>query len=91
MSTIQVALQAGQTICASSTIAEAAHRMWHHSARALAVTDGTGGSVLGIVTERDVVAVVAAGLDPREITLAGLVASAHVARIPGLPGEVWLG
>lgn len=58
-----------ETVPADATITEAAHRMQKAGIGSLAVVDD--GDFTGIFTERDVLAVVAAGGDPVTETVAG--------------------
>jgi signal-transduction protein with cAMP-binding, CBS, and nucleotidyltransferase domain len=60
------------TVEASCTVMEAARQMLDHSVGALVITDAWDSTPLGIVTDRDLVTMIAEGLDPREATLASL-------------------
>jgi CBS domain-containing protein len=55
-----------QTIRISTSVAEAARLMCRHSVGALVITDDSELTPLGVITDRDLVWMVAEGLDPRE-------------------------
>jgi CBS domain-containing protein len=46
-------------------VAEAARLMCDHSVGALIVTDASGETPIGVLTDRDIVRMIAAGLDPK--------------------------
>jgi CBS domain-containing protein len=52
------------TVRPDETVREAAKRMCRHDVGALVVTDEPDGTPLGIITDRDVVWMIAEGLDP---------------------------
>jgi signal-transduction protein with cAMP-binding, CBS, and nucleotidyltransferase domain len=60
------------TVEPSCTVMEAARQMLDHSVGALVITDAWDSTPLGIVTDRDLVMMIAEGLNPREATLASL-------------------
>lgn len=55
-----------QTVDPSRTLIEAARLMCKHSVGALVVTDATGVTPIGILTDRDLVWMVAEGLEPKK-------------------------
>lgn len=62
-----------RAVSPSSTASEAAREMIDYSVGALVVANPADGSPVGIVTDRDLVALVAEGADPREIPVEKLV------------------
>lgn len=66
MSLAQLTLAPVRTIQPSATVAEAARLMCEQSVGALVITDASGVTPLGIITDRDLVWMIAEGLDPRE-------------------------
>ncbi len=60
------------TVRPETSLAEAARRMIEHSVGCLIITDAAGRDPQGIVTDRDIVRVVAEGLDPAKATAGGL-------------------
>jgi CBS domain-containing protein len=82
MSLAQLTLAPVRTIQPSATVAEAARLMCEQSVGALVITDATGVTPLGIITDRDLVWMIAEGLDAREATVDQFVRSslqtAHV-------------
>ena len=65
----QLTRQPVYTCQASATVADAARIMCDHSAGALVITDATEDTPLGIITDRDLVWMVAEGLDPKRATI----------------------
>lgn len=55
------------------TITEAAREMVEFSVGALVITDPEDGAPVGIITDRDLVVLIAEGSDPRRATVEGLV------------------
>ena len=55
-----------ETIRSSTSVADAARLMCRHSVGALVITDDTELTPLGVITDRDIVWMVAEGLDPRD-------------------------
>ncbi len=60
------------TVRMETSLTEASRRMIDHSVGCLVITDPDGREVLGIVTDRDIVWMVAEGLDPTKATVGGL-------------------
>ncbi|MGE0826649.1 MAG: CBS domain-containing protein [Candidatus Binatia bacterium] len=58
------------TIALSCTITEAAQRMCQHQVGALVIIDSQELSPLGVLTDRDIVAMIAEELNPQEATVA---------------------
>jgi CBS domain-containing protein len=54
------------TVEPSEKVAKAARLMCEHSVGALVITDASGSTALGVITDRDLVWMIAEGLDPRE-------------------------
>lgn len=74
MTTIgELARRGVQTIEEGRSVAEAAGLMCDHSVGALVITDGSGITPLGVITDRDLVWMIAEGLDPRESTVSQFV------------------
>ncbi|MFN2615079.1 MAG: cyclic nucleotide-binding/CBS domain-containing protein [Actinomycetota bacterium] len=67
MKVSEVMTKAAVTDSPADTLAEAATRMWNAQTGSLLVMDGD--SMLGIVTERDLLRAVATGHDPAKVTL----------------------
>ena len=63
----EIMTKAAVTDSADDSLAEGAARMWHAQTGSLLVMDGE--TLLGIVTERDLLRVVAQGTDPTTISL----------------------
>lgn len=63
----EIMTKAAVTDSVDDTLAEAAGRMWEQQTGSLLVMDGE--RLLGIVTERDLLRVVAQGQDPAKVTL----------------------
>ena len=72
MSLIELAARSVETIGPECTIVEASRRMVEHSVGSLVITDPSGEVPLGIVTDRDLVALLAKGVDPATGTLESL-------------------
>ena len=66
MSLAQLTLAPVRTIQATATVAEAARVMCEQCVGALVITDASGVTPLGIITDRDLVWMIAEGLDARE-------------------------
>ena len=64
-----------RTVGPACTVVEAAREMIEFSVGALVITDPTDGSPVGIITDRDIVVLVAQGSDPRQIPVSGLARS----------------
>ena len=75
MSLAQLTLAPVRTIQPSATVAEAARLMCEQSVGALVITDASGITPLGIITDRDLVWMIAEGLDAREATVDQFVRS----------------
>lgn len=74
---------------AQTTLEEAAQRMVSDSIGSLLIRDEPDGPVRGIVTDRDLVKQIAAGLDPRSATLEAFVGKqVHMARDSATRGEI---
>jgi CBS domain-containing protein len=58
-----------ETVAATSTIAEAARLMCARSVGALVLTDESGETPIGVITDRDLVWMISEGLDPRTASL----------------------
>ena len=58
------------TIDLSSSVAEAARRMYQHGVGALVIVDASDGLPVGVFTDRDIVAMIADGKHPQEATVA---------------------
>jgi CBS domain-containing protein len=69
MSLAQLTQAPVQTIEPSATVAAAARMMCDQAVGALVITDASGVTPLGIITDRDLVWMIAEGLDPREATV----------------------
>jgi CBS domain-containing protein len=76
MSLAQLTQVPVRTIQQSATVAEAARLMCEQSIGALVITDESGETPLGIITDRDLVWMIAEGLDAREATVNQFVRSA---------------
>jgi CBS domain-containing protein len=63
----EIMTKAAVTDSVDDTLAEAARRMWEQQTGSLLVMDGE--RLLGIVTERDLLRVIAQGQDPTKVTL----------------------
>jgi CBS domain-containing protein len=63
----EIMTKAAVTDAADDSLAEAAARMWHAQTGSLLVMDGE--NLVGIVTERDLLRVIATGEDPHKIPL----------------------
>src|SRR5690242_11186497 len=74
------------TVVPGSPLAEVAHLMRAADSDAVAVMEGD--TLVGIITERDIVGAIASGLDARE-TRAGMIMSSHPATV-GLDEDVRL-
>jgi len=75
MSLAQLTQVPVRTIQPSATMAEAARLMCEQSIGALVITDASGVTPLGIITDRDLVWMIAEGLDAREATVNQFVRS----------------
>lgn len=67
--TMRGALRPIQKLRLRSTMAEAARLMYQGGVAALPVCLEDGPAILGVITERDVIATVAEGLDPIAVTV----------------------
>ena len=56
----------------TSTVTEAAREMVEFSVGALVITDPDGGAPLGVITDRDLIVLIAEGTDPGRTTVEGL-------------------
>lgn len=65
MSLVALTQRPVHTVLGSHTVLEAAKRMCEHAVGALVVTDNDGTTPLGVVTDRDLVWMIAEGLDPK--------------------------
>jgi CBS domain-containing protein len=82
MSLAQLTLAPVRTVQPSATVAEAARLMCDQSVGALVITDASGLTPLGIITDRDLVWMIAEGLDARDATVGQFVRSTlHTVRI----------
>jgi CBS domain-containing protein len=61
------------TVRPAETVREAARRMCRHEVGALVVTDEPDGTPLGIITDRDIVWMIAEGLDPAVAVVGSLL------------------
>ena len=75
MSLIELAARNVETVEPECTLVEASRRMVECSVGSLLITDPSGEVPLGIVTDRDLVALLAKGADPATETLASLTRS----------------
>ncbi len=75
MSLLSVIRRPVVTVGPSCTVRDAARRMMAKSVGALVVTELSGATPTGIVTDRDLVALVAEGVDPDTATVACLAQS----------------
>jgi CBS domain-containing protein len=57
------------TVDRSTTLVEAARQLMQHSVGALVITEPSEPGPVGIITDRDLVAMVAKGLDPKQTTV----------------------
>ena len=71
MNVSDIMTKATLTDGAGDTLSEAAAKMWQQQTGSLLVMDGE--TLTGIVTERDVLRVIAEGKDPKTITLAEMM------------------
>lgn len=70
------------TVRLDETVGEAARRMCRHGIGALVVTDESGGIPIGMITDRDLVWMIAEGLDPKEAVVGSLLLSPlHTVRV----------
>ncbi len=70
------------TVQPADTVAKAARLMCDHSVGALIITDPSGATPLGLITDRDLVWMVAEGLDPKAAEVGQFVRSPlHTARV----------
>jgi CBS domain-containing protein len=69
MSLAQLTLPRVRTILPSATVAEAARLMCEESVGALVITDASAVTPLGVITDRDLVWMIAEGLDPQQATV----------------------
>ncbi len=65
-----VGLRPVPVLHARCTVGEAARQIYMSGCDALIVADEEDDTILGVITSRDVVAVIAQSLDPEEVTLA---------------------
>jgi CBS domain-containing protein len=65
--------RAVHTVRPAETVREAARRMCRHEVGALVVTDQPDGTPLGIITDRDIVWMIAEGLDPAVAVVGSLL------------------
>ena len=72
MDLIELASRDVRTVDVSCTLLEAARQMSEHSVGALVITDESGDVPIGILTDRDVVMLLARGVDPQTETVAPL-------------------
>jgi CBS domain-containing protein len=75
MSLAELAQKSLYTVEPSEKIAKAARLMCDHSVGALVITDASGSTPLGVLTDRDIVWMIAEGLDPREAEVGQFVHS----------------
>lgn len=73
MKVSDIMTKAAVTDAADDTLAEGAARMWHAQTGSLLVTDGD--TLLGIVTERDLLRAIAQGIDPTTTPLKEVMAT----------------
>ena len=71
MKVSEIMTKATVTDAAEDSLSEAAARMWNAQTGSLLVMDGE--SLLGIVTERDVLRAIANGMDPHQVTVKDLM------------------
>jgi CBS domain-containing protein len=72
MSLIELAARNVETVGPDCTLVEASRRMVENCVGSLVITDPSGEVPLGIVTDRDLVVLLAKGVDPATETLASL-------------------
>lgn len=72
MSLVRFTQRLVQTVEGSCVLVEAARRMIQKSVGALVITDASGTDPIGIITDRDLVVLIAEGLDPNEATVGAL-------------------
>ena len=72
MNQIELAAREVETVDPSCSLLEAARRMADQSVGCLIITDASSEVPLGIVTDRDLVMLMARGVDPRTQTVASL-------------------
>jgi len=65
--------RAVHTVRPAETVREAARRMCRHEVGALVVTDQPDGTPMGIITDRDIVWMIAEGLDPAVAVVGSLL------------------
>ncbi len=75
MSLAQLTLAPVRTIQPTATLVEAARLMCEQSVGALVITDASGITPLGVITDRDLVWMISEGLDPRDATVNQFVRS----------------
>jgi CBS domain-containing protein len=76
MSLAKLTLASVRTVQPSTVVADAARLMCEESVGALVITDASGVTPLGIITDRDLVWMIAEGLNPREATVSQFVRGA---------------
>jgi len=73
----------------TDTVAKATPLMCDHSVGALVITDATGVTPLGVITDRDLIWMIAEGLDPQVAEVGQFVhAPLHTARVTDSLSEV---
>ncbi|MDJ0851412.1 MAG: CBS domain-containing protein [Myxococcota bacterium] len=72
MDLIELAARDVETVEPHCTLLEAARRMVDRSVGSLVITESPGGRPIGIVTDRDLVVLLAGGADPKVETVASL-------------------
>jgi CBS domain-containing protein len=89
MSLAELAQKALYTVTPTDKVARAARLMCEHSVGALVISDESGVTPLGVITDRDLVWMVAEGLDPKVAVVAQFVgAPLHTARVTDGLAEV---
>jgi CBS domain-containing protein len=77
------------TVQPAETVAKAARLMCDHSVGALVITDESGVTPLGVITDRDLVWLIAEGFDPQVAAVGQFVHSPlHTARVTDSVSEV---
>jgi CBS domain-containing protein len=77
------------TVLPTDTVVRAARLMCDHSVGALVITDDSGVTPLGVITDRDLVWMIVEGLDPQVAVVGQFVQSAlHTARVTDSLSEV---
>jgi len=76
MSLVELTQKPVYTVGRADTVSRAARLMCDHSIGALVVTDDSGSTPLGVITDRDLVWMIAEGLDPKAAIVGQFIQSA---------------